>query len=139
MFKLLWEYGWVICFVDGWFEWKKEGNKKQLYFIQCKDDQLIFMVVIGWILFECGDYVEGFLIVMVVVDCGFVDIYDCWLLVLMFEVVCEWMRQDVIGVELVEIVSDGVVFVDDFIWYLVMWVVGNVKNQGFELFVFFSL
>ncbi len=29
MFKPLWEHGRAICFADGWFEWKKEGNKKQ--------------------------------------------------------------------------------------------------------------
>lgn len=28
MFKPLWEHGRAICFADGWFEWKKEGNKK---------------------------------------------------------------------------------------------------------------
>lgn len=49
------------------------------------------MVVIGSILFECGDEVEGFLIVIVVVDQGLVDIYDCCLLVLLLEVVWEWM------------------------------------------------
>ncbi len=27
MFKPLWEHGRAICFADGWFEWKKEGNK----------------------------------------------------------------------------------------------------------------
>jgi putative SOS response-associated peptidase YedK len=27
MFKPLWQHGRAICFADGWFEWKKEGDK----------------------------------------------------------------------------------------------------------------
>jgi putative SOS response-associated peptidase YedK len=30
MFKPLWQHGRAICFADGWFEWKREGDKKQL-------------------------------------------------------------------------------------------------------------
>ncbi|WP_170912314.1 SOS response-associated peptidase family protein, partial [Salmonella enterica] len=37
MFKPLWQHGRAICFADGWFEWKKEGDKKQPYFIHRKD------------------------------------------------------------------------------------------------------
>lgn len=29
MFKPLWQHGREICFADGWFEWKREGDKKQ--------------------------------------------------------------------------------------------------------------
>ena len=29
MFKPLWQHGRAICFADGWFEWKKEGDMKQ--------------------------------------------------------------------------------------------------------------
>ena len=28
VFKPLWQHGRAICFADGWFEWKKEGDKK---------------------------------------------------------------------------------------------------------------
>lgn len=31
MFKPLWQHGRAICFADGWFEWKREGDKKQPY------------------------------------------------------------------------------------------------------------
>jgi putative SOS response-associated peptidase YedK len=27
MFKPLWQHGRAIFFADGWYEWKKEGNK----------------------------------------------------------------------------------------------------------------
>ncbi|MEG2568334.1 MAG: SOS response-associated peptidase family protein [Acinetobacter sp.] len=43
MFKPLWQLGRAICFADGWFEWKKEGDKKQPYFIYQADGQPIFM------------------------------------------------------------------------------------------------
>lgn len=76
MFKPLWEHGRAICFADGWFEWKKEGNTKQPYFIQRKDGQPIFMAAIGRTPFERGDHAEGFLIVTAAADRGLVDIHD---------------------------------------------------------------
>lgn len=39
MFKPLWQHGRAICFADGWFEWKKDGDKKQPYFIHRADGQ----------------------------------------------------------------------------------------------------
>ena len=33
MFKPLWNHGRAIVFADGWYEWKKEGDKKQPYYI----------------------------------------------------------------------------------------------------------
>lgn len=63
MFKSLWQHGRAICFADGWFEWKKEGDKKQPYFIHRADGQPIFMAAIGSTPFERGDEAEGFLIV----------------------------------------------------------------------------
>ncbi len=47
MFKPLWQHGRAICFADGWFEWKKEGDKKQPYFIHRKDGKPIFIATIG--------------------------------------------------------------------------------------------
>ena len=45
----------------------------------------------------------------------------------------EWMRQDVGGKEAEEIVSDGSVPAEMFIWHAVTREVGNVKNQGRKL------
>lgn len=47
MFKPLWQHGRAICFADDWFEWKKEGDKKEPYFIHRKDGKSIFMAAIG--------------------------------------------------------------------------------------------
>jgi putative SOS response-associated peptidase YedK len=68
MFKPLWQYGRAICFADGWFEWKKEGDKKQPYFIHRAGGQPIFMAAVGSTPFERGDESEGFLIVMSAAD-----------------------------------------------------------------------
>lgn len=76
MFKPLWQHGRAICFADGWFEWKKAGEKKQPYFIQRKDGQPIFMAAIGSTPFERGDSAEGFLLVTAAADRGLVDIHD---------------------------------------------------------------
>ncbi|RSW42379.1 hypothetical protein EGH44_25305 [Klebsiella aerogenes] len=56
MFKSLCLHCRAICFADGWFKWKKVGDKKQPYFIRRRDGQPIFM-------FERSDEEEGFLIV----------------------------------------------------------------------------
>ncbi|EHT05187.1 hypothetical protein HMPREF9694_05512 [Klebsiella michiganensis] len=52
MLKPLWQHGRAICFADGWFEWKREGDKKQPYFIHRKDGQPILMAAIGSTPFE---------------------------------------------------------------------------------------
>ncbi|HCT5556379.1 TPA: SOS response-associated peptidase [Enterobacter hormaechei] len=133
MFKPLWQHGRAICFADGWFEWKKEGDKKQPYFIHRADGQPIFMAAIGSTPFERGDNAEGFLIVTSAADKGLVDIHDRRPLVLSPEAAREWMRHDIGGKEAEEIIADGAVPADKFIWHAVTRAVGNVKNQGPEL------
>lgn len=70
MFKPLWQHGRAICFADGWFEWKKEGDKQRPYFIHRAEGQPIFMAAIGSVPFERGDEAEGFLIVTAAADKG---------------------------------------------------------------------
>lgn len=74
MFKPLWQHGRAICFADGWFEWKREGDKKQPYFIHRKDGKPIFIAAIGSVPFERGDEAEGFLIVTTAADLGLAEI-----------------------------------------------------------------
>lgn len=130
LFKPLWQHGRDICFADGWFEWEKEGYKKQPYFIHRTDGQPIFMAAIGYIPFERGDEADGFLIVTSAADKGLVDFHDRRPLVLSPTAAREWMRQDVGGKEAEEIAADGSVPADIFIWHAVSCAVGNVRNQG---------
>lgn len=133
MFKPLWQQGRAICFADGWFEWKREGDRKQLYFMHRKDGQPIFMAAIGSVPFERGDESEGFLIMTAAADQGLVDIHDRRPLVLVPEAAREWMRQDIGGKEAGEIATDGSVSADHFTWHPVSRAVSNVKNQSSHL------
>ena len=133
MFKPLWQHGRAICFADGWFEWKREGDKKQPYFIHRADGHPIFMAAIGSVSFERGEEAEGFLIVTSAADKGLVDIHDRRPLVLAPEAAREWMRQDVTGALAVEIAGDGAKSAHHFTWHPVSRAVGNVKNQGPKL------
>ena len=133
MFKPLWQHGRAVCFADGWFEWKKAGDKKQPYFIHRKDGKPIFMAAIGSVSFERGNENEGFLIVTAAADHGLVDINDRQPLVLTPEAAREWMRQDIGGKEAEEIIADGALSADHFTLHPVSRAVGNVKNQGPKL------
>ena len=133
MFKPLWQHGRAICFADGWFEWKKDGDIKQPYFIHRKDGQPIFMAAIGCSPFTRGDEAEGFLIVTAAADKDLVDIHDRRPLVLSPEAAREWMRQDIGSKEATKIATDGSVSGDHFTWHPVSRAVGNVKNQGSAL------
>lgn len=133
MFKPLWQHGRAIVFADGWYEWKKEGDKKQPYFIHRADGEPVFMAAIGSTPFERGDEAEGFLIVTAAADRGLVDIHDRRPLVLSPQAARAWMRQDAGGKEAEEIAADGAVAAEEFIWHPVTRAVGNVKNQGPEL------
>ncbi len=91
------------------------------------------MAAIGSTPFERGDEAEGFLIVTAAADKGLVDIHDRRPLVLSPEAAREWMRQDTGGKEASDIIIDGSVSADHFIWHPVSRAVGNVKNQAPEL------
>ncbi len=133
MFKPLWQHGRAIVFADGWFEWKKEGNRKQPYFIHRADGEPIFMAAIGSTPFERGDEAEGFLIVTAAADKGLVDIHDRRPLVLTPEAAREWLRQETRGVDAEELAKNGAVAAEVFTWHPVTHAVGNVQNQGTEL------
>ncbi|WP_318366546.1 SOS response-associated peptidase [Enterobacter sp.] len=133
MFKPLWQHGRAIVFADGWFEWKKEGNRKQPYFIHRADGEPIFMAAIGSTPFERGDEAEGFLIVTATADKGLVDIHDRRPLVLTPEAAREWLRQETRGVDAEELAKTGAVAAEEFTWHPVTRAVGNVQNQGAEL------
>lgn len=133
MFKPLWQHGRAIVFADGWFEWKKEGNRKQPYFIHRADGEPIFMAAIGSTPFERGDDAEGFLIVTAAADKGLVDIHDRRPLVLTPEAAREWLHQETRGVDAEELAKTGAVAAEEFTWHPVTRAVGNVQNQGAEL------
>lgn len=133
MFKPLWNHGRAIVFADGWYEWKKEGDKKQPYYIYRKDRKPLYFAAIGKQPFDVGDEAEGFLIVTAAADKGLVDIHDRRPLVFTPEAALEWMSPGINGTQASELAHDAAVPAHDFTWHAVSRAVGNVKNQSPEL------
>lgn len=133
MFKPLWNHGRVIVFADGWYEWKKEGDKKQPYYIYRKDRKPLYFAAIGKQPFDSGDEAEGFLIVTAAADKGLVDIHDRRPLVFTPEAALEWLNPETAGTQASELAHDAALPADEFIWHPVSKAVGNVKNQSSDL------
>jgi putative SOS response-associated peptidase YedK len=133
MFRSLWERGRAIVFADGWFEWKREGKRKQPYFIHRQDGQPIFMAAIGSTPFQRSDDAEGFLIVTASADKGLLDIHERRPLVLPPAAAQAWMHKNTSSEEAENIAQDYAVSAEKFAWHTVNSDVGNVKNQGPEL------
>jgi putative SOS response-associated peptidase YedK len=133
MFKPLWNHGRAIVFADGWYEWKKEGDKKQPYYIYRKDKKPLFFAAIGKQPFDVGEEAEGFLIVTAAADKGLVDIHDRRPLVFTPESALKWIDPETTGAEASELAHTATVPADEFTWHPITRAVGNVKNQGPEL------
>ncbi|HAU5565715.1 TPA: SOS response-associated peptidase [Serratia fonticola] len=130
MFKPLWEQGRVIVPASGWFEWKKDGDQKQPYFIYQRDKEPLFFLAIGKPPFDRGHGQEGFVIVTAASNKGMVDIHDRRPLVLRADAVREWLSQDTSPARAAEIAHDSALPETDFTWHPVATKVGNVHNQG---------
>ncbi|WP_049222103.1 SOS response-associated peptidase [Serratia marcescens] len=133
MFRPLWERGRAIVFADGWYEWVRQGNKKQPYFIYRRDGQPVFMAVIGARPFGLRDDGEGFVIVTAAADKGLIDIHDRRPLVLTPDAAREWLRESLSGDEAGRAAKQGAVPAEAFTWHPVSPAVGNVRNQGASL------
>ncbi|HHR1151043.1 TPA: SOS response-associated peptidase family protein [Klebsiella aerogenes] len=77
MFKALWQHGRAICFADGGFERKKEGDKKQPTLLYpSRRWPADIHAAIGSTPFERGDETEGFLIVTAATEKSLIDTLD---------------------------------------------------------------
>ncbi|VTT28080.1 Gifsy-2 prophage protein [Klebsiella pneumoniae] len=133
MFKPLWNHGRAIVPADGWFEWQKEGGKKQPFFICHRKKQPLFFAAIGKQPFGQDHGKEGFVIVTSSSNQGMVDIHDRRPLVIAADAVREWLSADTTPQRAEEIAHDAAVPEKDFIWHPVSAKVGNIHNQGSEL------
>lgn len=133
MFRSLWERGRAIVFADGWFEWKREGKRKQPYFIHRRDGQPIFMASIGSTPFQRGDEKEGFLIITAAADKGLLDIHDRRPLVLPPTAARAWMHQNLNTKDAQHIAHDCLLPAENFSWHAVTTAIGNVRSKGAEL------
>jgi len=133
MFKPLWNGGRAIVMADGWFEWKRDGSKKQPYFIYHQSGEPLFFAAIGKAPFDKEEENEGFVIVTAASDEGLVAIHDRRPLVLTPEAALAWMSEKTTPAQASEIAHEGAVPVEAFAWHPVNKAVGNIRNQGAEL------
>jgi len=133
MFKPLWKHGRAVVFADGWFEWSREGDKKQPYFIYHKSHEPLFFAAIGKAPYDDPQGHEGFLIVTAASNKGMVDIHDRRPLVLEAGDVREWLSEDTSPGRAEEIAKEATVPESYFRWHPVSSKVGSPKNQGEEL------
>lgn len=133
MFKPLWNHGRAIVPADGWFEWQKEGGKKQPFFIFHRNKQPLFFAAIGKQPYGQDHGKEGFVIVTSSSNQGMVDIHDRRPLVIAADAVSEWLSTDTTPQRAEEIARDAAIPETDFTWHPVSAKVGNIHNQGSEL------
>ncbi|EJK9926733.1 SOS response-associated peptidase [Cronobacter sakazakii] len=133
MFKPLWQHGRAIVFADGWYEWKREGDKKQPYFIHRADGEPLFFAAIGKAPFEHGDDREGFVIVTAAADKGLIDIHDRRPVALTAEAALAWLSPETSDKRAETLAHDGALGPDAFIWHPVDRAVGNIRNQSPDL------
>ncbi|MBK4772562.1 MAG: SOS response-associated peptidase [Pantoea sp. Morm] len=133
MFKPLWNHGRAIVPADAWFEWKKEGDKKQPFCIYHKDNQPLFFAAIGRQPYGQDHGKEGFVIVTSASSRGMVDIHDRRPLVLSPDAIREWLSPETTPSRAEEIAHDAALPEKAFTWHPVSRKVGNIHHQGREL------
>ncbi len=130
MFKPLWNQGRAVVFADGWFEWAREDDKKQPYFIYHKSHAPLFFAAIGKAPFDHPHSHEGFLIVTEASNKGMVDIHDRRPLVLAADAVMEWLSEDTSAKRAEEIAHDAALPESAFKWHPVSSEVNSPRHQG---------
>ncbi|WP_337022484.1 MULTISPECIES: SOS response-associated peptidase family protein [unclassified Pantoea] len=133
MFKPLWNHGRAIVPADAWYEWKRDGEKKQPYLIYHKKNEPLFFAAIGKAPYDIDHGHEGFVIVTAASNKGMVDIHDRRPLVLSADAVLEWLSEETTPARAQEIAHDATVPEKAFTWHPVSAKVGNIHNQGANL------
>lgn len=133
MFKPLWNNGRAVVPADGWYEWAREGGKKQPYFIYHKSHDPLFFAAIGKAPYDREHGREGFVIVTAASNQGMVDIHDRRPLVLSADAVPEWLSPDTSSSRAQDIARKAALPEDAFSWHPVSARVGNVHHQDASL------
>lgn len=133
MFKPLWHHGRAVVPADGWFEWKRDANHKQPYFIYHQNKQPLFFAAIGKAPYDKDHGHEGFVIITAASNKGMVDIHDRRPLVLSSDAVAEWLSPETTPERAEEIAQDAALPEKAFAWHPVDKAVGSIKHQGAEL------
>lgn len=112
---------------------KREGGKKQPFFICHRKKQPLFFAAIGKQPYGQEHGKEGFVIVTSSSNQGMVDIHDRRPLVIAADAVREWLSAGTTPQRAEEIARDAAVPEKDFTWHPVSAKVGNIHDQGSEL------
>ena len=136
-FKQLWPNGRALVMADGWYEWVKDTDdpkKKQPYFIRLKSQAPMFFAALGEVHQGLEPHEgDGFVIITAASDQGMVDIHDRRPLVFKPEHAREWMESEIDEVRAEILALECCQPTEDFEWFPVANVVGNVKSQGAQL------
>lgn len=133
MFRPLIKHGRAVVPADGWFEWKKEGSRKQPFFICHRSRQPLFMAALGRAPFNTVQGQEGFVILTSSSDQGMVDIHDRRPVILTPAGARDWLDQDVSEEEAREVINRSAIPESEFTWHRVGNQVGSPHNQGAAL------
>ena len=136
-FKQLWPNGRALVMADGWYEWVKDTDdpkKKQPYFIRLKTQAPMFFAALAEVHTGLDPHEgDGFVIITAASDQGMVDIHDRRPLVFKPEQAREWIKYDLEQIRAEVLALECCQLTEDFEWFPVSKIVGNVKNQGPEL------
>ena len=136
-FKQLWPNGRALVMADGWYEWVKDTDdpkKKQPYFIRLKTQAPMFFAALAEVHTGLEPHEgDGFVIITAASDQGMVDIHDRRPLVFKPEQAREWITYDLGQIRAEVLALECCQLTEDFEWFPVSKIVGNVKNQGPEL------
>jgi putative SOS response-associated peptidase YedK len=133
MFKPLWQTGRVIVPATGWFEWKRDGDIKQPYFIHHRRGTPVFFAALGHAPFDRDDAAQGFVIVTAASDKGLVDIHDRMPMVLKPAAALEWLHADTTPEEANALAKNETLPLKDFYWHPVSKKVGSVRHQSADV------
>lgn len=133
MFRPLWQHGRAVVMADGWYEWKREGDKKQPYYIYQRRHQPLFFAAIGHAPYARAQEKEGFVIVTAASDRGMVDLHDRRPLVLEAEAVGEWLDPETSPERAVALSQQAAMDPQQFSWHPVSRAVGSPHHQQAEL------
>ncbi|MBW3503699.1 SOS response-associated peptidase family protein [Pseudomonas sp. NKUCC02_KPG] len=136
-FKQLWPKGRALVMADGWYEWVKDSDdpkKKQPYFIRLKCQEPMFLAALAEVHPGLEPHEgDGFVIVTAASDQGMVDIHDRRPVVFKYQHAREWMESDPDSVEAEGLLLKCCQPTEDFEWFPISKIVGNVKNHRPEL------
>lgn len=136
-FKSLWPTGRALAPANGWFEWipdPADPKHKQPYYITSVDGAPLYFAALAEVHKGLkSDVHDGFVVITAPADQGLVDIHDRMPLVFSPGAAREWIHPETSTERTAELLREGGRKADEFRWFPVSKLVGNVRNQSEDL------